>query len=111
MTSYIESESPGNWAQEHLPHWVAVMLSPIWWVLGFSGCKRCGAGWALVKSHETRINFSSGFFALCEHCWEQVTPDAAEALYEACFGHNPDWYDWPQIRQALRAELDRRLSA
>ena len=54
-------------------------------------CGRCGIPWPITNYHITPFNFhdsnddqgvsQSGCFCLCEHCWQEFSPDKRLAYY------------------------------
>src|SRR5258708_28202256 len=41
---------------------------------GFGCCYRCGMPWKFAKQHTTYLEERNGCFALCNKCWQELTP-------------------------------------
>jgi hypothetical protein len=71
----------------------------------FTYCGRCKRPWKEgtigVPEHVTWYSESSGVFALCESCWEQLgSPEARMPFYEE---NRHQWSDWDLIAEAVGA--------
>ena len=90
-----------------LPRFLALLLTPIWRALGYSGCLRCGLSHHFGQYHETRYSDRSACFPLCEHCWRKLaTPAARLPYYERLvFGLWSEPSRWQQVRAAVLGGL------
>jgi hypothetical protein len=88
---------------------LAVLLSPVGFVLGYGGCGRCHATYWFARYHVTRFTSTSGCFPLCEHCWRKLgTPERRIPYYRELVVKQgvPDGEErWPLIQQAVEAGL------
>lgn len=51
------------------PYPVALLLSPVGYILGYGFCMRCRVSWWLGTPHDTQYTHSGrACFPLCEHC-------------------------------------------
>jgi len=74
----------------------------------YGHCKRCGRTWNIVKEfHDTPYTESSGCFALCQKCWEELTIEERIPFYEEMFDNwikqgSKDWKVWLLIEKSVR---------
>lgn len=61
---------------------LAVLLKPMY--QGF-GCVRCELPWNVTEGHTTKISPFESCFALCEKCWEDLSPEERLPFYKALF--------------------------
>lgn len=82
---------------------------------GFSGCGRCRNTWNWTEEHATPYKPGHACFPLCQHCWQQLTPQQRLPYYmqlhdrwlrNAQQRHDWDhWHqtftEWPNIKTAV----------
>jgi hypothetical protein len=88
----------------------------------FAGCGRCGLPWCLLRERCVNYSPSSGTFALCVDCWEELQISEHRIPYyrQVCEIQHADWLrykakypeepdpleHWPALEKAIRAEDD-----
>lgn len=50
--------------------------------IGLGGCYRCTTPWDCVRNHTTTHRLGTGCFALCEKCWQGLTPEQRLPYYD-----------------------------
>lgn len=82
--------------------------------LSHSYCYRCWITWTFVREHTTWYRYidghkDTGCFALCEHCWKELTPIQRLPFYRMLFER---WntlgrkdVEWEEIDKAVRFGL------
>lgn len=99
------------------PAWVERLRHP-----GYGTCGRCKRPWAVVASHDTTYYTapdgmtSSGIFALCKHCWQELaTPSERLPYYQHVVdqweaGSRADKHHgllWAEVRMLVHAAVMR----
>jgi hypothetical protein len=52
---------------------------------GYGYCQQCRWPWKFREEHVVRLGNSTGFFFLCEKCWDETTPAVRAILCAAAF--------------------------
>lgn len=84
--------------EKSLPRWLAWLLSFNPWLLfSYGSCGRCHISWYYVDMHDTMYieydnsNEAEGIGVLCEHCWQELTPEQRLEYYRKKVGDDPDF--------------------
>ncbi len=80
-----------------------VKLYPGSW--GYSDCERCGRTWNIAREHSTDLGDGGGMFALCEYCWNELTPQERLPYYLRVYNSWARWgggrHSWSTIENAV----------
>lgn len=49
---------------------------------GYATCGKCNKTWDVVPSHNTYYKMHTAVFALCEKCWQSLTPEDRVPYYK-----------------------------
>lgn len=74
--------------------------------IGLGGCYKCGTPWDCVRSHTTPFAHYSGCFALCEKCWQELTPQQRLPYYEKLMAQWGDAKTLPEVELIRTAVLE-----
>jgi hypothetical protein len=82
----------GTWSQRLAP--------------GYSWCFRCETPWLFVPNHTTDYRPDKGCFALCEKCWQELTPQQRLPYYRQLWEHwnqsgLSEAEEWQEIEMAV----------
>lgn len=83
---------------------------------GYSTCNVCGLPWNYCIKKVVEYSSSSGFFATCQHCWDNSPIDIIEDAYEQMYrnhkltsiNHNIG-YDPNIMMSKVKEEYNKRI--
>ena len=71
----------GNYLQARKPRTPRRLRNAIGRAQGFGSCYHCHDTWNYSKEHATYYDNGFACFALCQRCWQQMTPNQRMPYY------------------------------
>ena len=69
---------------------------------GYGTCGICGLPWSNCKAHTIKMDSYSGFFSICEHCWQH---SSISQIKQVCAKLHASWESQGQPSYTLESML------